>query len=125
MNLRSVTFGETTADCSHCLVRRSKALIATSKSQEKTSLHSTICPLYGRQSPTLGAMLGPLRLRQIVLLHIGTEDPATLVETLSEEFGSWGVNQAIRHLFLLNNALCSDELREQFRAIFNNGMCKF
>lgn len=77
------------------------------------------------RATTLGAMLGPLRLRQIVLLHIGTEDTAQLVENLSRDFGSRAVNQAIRHLFILNHAPCTSERREQFRAIFDNGLAKF
>lgn len=77
------------------------------------------------RSATLGAMLGPLRLHEVVLLHVGTEPPVQLVDKLSQSFGSWAVNQAIRHMFDLNNAPCSAELREQFRAMFDNGMVKF
>lgn len=77
------------------------------------------------RATTLAAMLGPLRLRQIVLLHIGTESTTQLVENLSKDFGGWAVNQAIRHLFVLNNAPCTNEQREQFRLIFDNGMNKF
>lgn len=74
---------------------------------------------------SLGGMLGPLRLRQIVLLYVGKENASQLVETLSQDFKPSEVNQAIRHLWLLNNAPCTDEQREQFRAMFNNGMSKF
>lgn len=77
------------------------------------------------RSATLGAMLGPLRVRQVVLLHVGIESPAQLVDKLSQSFGSWAANQAIRHMFDLNDAPCSDEQREQFRAMFGNGMVKF
>lgn len=77
------------------------------------------------RATTLGAMLGPLRLRQIVLLYIGTEDTVQFVENLSRDFGSWAVNQAIRHLFVLNNAPGTNEQREQFRAMFDNGLTKF
>lgn len=77
------------------------------------------------RATTLGAMLGPLRMRQIILLHIGTEDTAQMVENLSKDFSNSGVNQAIRHLFVLNNAPCTNEQREQFRSIFNNGLVKF
>lgn len=77
------------------------------------------------QKATLASMLGPLRLHGIVLAHVGTNDPAELVEDLSKDFTPWEVNQTIRHLFLLNHAPCSDELREQIRAVFRNGICKF
>lgn len=74
---------------------------------------------------TLGEILGALRLRQIILMYVGTEDAAALVDSLQKDFGNWEINQAIRHLFVLNNAPCGDEQREQFRAILNNGMVKF
>jgi hypothetical protein len=47
------------------------------------------------------------------------------IERLSQEFGAWEGDQTIRHLFVLNNAPCTDEKREELRAIFQNGMCKF
>lgn len=74
---------------------------------------------------TLASMLGPLRLREIVLLYVGEKDSARLVEDLSKDFGSWEVNQVIRHLFQLNHAPCSDDEREKFRAMFDHGMNKF
>lgn len=81
--------------------------------------------LENERRATLGAMLGPLRAREIVLLYIGTGDSSGLVERLSRDFGPREVNEATRHLFVLNQAPCSDQKREEFRALFNNGMTKF
>ncbi|MDR0275549.1 MAG: hypothetical protein LBI48_09475 [Burkholderiaceae bacterium] len=71
---------------------------------------------------TFGAMLGPLRLRETVLLYIGTEDAAQFSERLAREFDTEVACQALQHLFDLNRAPVPDELREAMRAVFNHGM---
>lgn len=80
--------------------------------------------LENERAATLGAMLGPLRAREIVLLNIGSDNSSKLVERLSQDFGPH-VDEVIRHLFDLNHAPCSDQKREEFRALFNKGMTKF
>lgn len=74
---------------------------------------------------SLDAMLPLLRAREIVLLYVGSADTGVLVEELNESFGPREANHAIRHLWVLNHAKCSDERREEFRALFNHGMSKF
>ena len=74
---------------------------------------------------SLNTMLPLLRAREIVLLYVGSDDTRVLVEQLNGAFGPREANHAIRHLWVLNHAQCSDEQREEFRALFDHGMSKF
>lgn len=74
---------------------------------------------------TLGALLGQLRLREVVLLYVGTEDAARFSERLHCEFGSEIADQALRHLFVLNNAPLPEGQRESLRAVFDHGMSRW
>lgn len=75
-------------------------------------------------SVTLNALLPTLQSKEIALLYVGREDTGELVERLSKVLGPREVNHTIRHLWILNHAKCSDEKREEFRALFD-GMEKF
>lgn len=67
------------------------------------------------RSASLEAMLGPLRLREAVLVHFGTAPIEQFAEKLAVEFGSDIAHQALRHMFDLNNASIEDNVREAFR----------
>ena len=77
------------------------------------------------RAATLDAMLGQLRLREAVLLYVGTEDAARFSERLHCEFGSEVANQTLRHLFVLNNAPLPEGQRESLRAVFDHGMSRW
>lgn len=104
--------------------------VATKAMEEKiASLEVQVSRLQAEletnRKATLAAMLGPLRLHGIILTYIGVDNTADLVKSLSEKFSAWEVNQAIRHLFVLNHAPCTDEQRETVRSVFQDGTCKF
>lgn len=75
-------------------------------------------------SVTLNALMPALESKEVALLYVGQGDTGELVERLSKNVGPREVNHTIRHLWVLNNAKCSDEKREEFRTLFD-GMKKF
>lgn len=77
------------------------------------------------RAATLEAMLGPLRMREAVLLYVGAEDAGRFSEQLHREYGSEVANQVLRHLFVLNNAPLSEGQRESLRVVFDNGMSRW
>jgi hypothetical protein len=77
------------------------------------------------RAATLEVMLGPLRLREAVLLYVGTQDADRFSEQLHREYGSEVANQVLHHLFVLNNAPLPEEQRESFRAVFDHGMSRW
>jgi len=77
------------------------------------------------RAATLDALLGPLRLREAVLLYIGTTDAGRFSEQLHREYGSEVANQILRHLFVLNNAPLPEGQRESLRAVFDHGMSRW
>lgn len=70
----------------------------------------------------IGDLTGALRLRETVLLYVGEEPSDALQQKFIEEFGFDVAQQAMRHLFYLENAPVSAVVREQMRAAFNHGM---
>lgn len=70
---------------------------------------------------SLAAMLGPLRLREAVLLYVGEDDHEFLQE-IAQNFGNEIARAVSYNLFVLDNAPVSAEVREAFRAATNHGM---
>jgi len=68
-----------------------------------------------------GPNLAALRLRECVLLYVGTEDDSALTEKLENVLGPVA-RDVVAHLFVLNNAPLPDEQRESLRAAFDHGM---
>lgn len=74
--------------------------------------------------------LGLLRLHQVLLVYAGTESLEHLTNQLenafaNKEYGWLMSNQALGHLFNLNNSPLEDNEREAFRESVNNGMKKW
>lgn len=67
-------------------------------------------------------ILGQLRRRETVLLHVGRDANKMLAE-IDEEFGGHDVVRAVtKHLFVLDNAPVPPEVRESLRAAANRAM---
>lgn len=73
------------------------------------------------RNASVGHMLGELRLREAVLLYVGT-DAASFDKRFRDDFGIELQTTTLRHLFVLDCAPISDTIREDFRAAFNHGM---
>lgn len=69
----------------------------------------------------LGPNLGTLRLRECVLLYVGTDDMNTFATKLEDSLGPVA-RDALAHLFDINNAPLPEGQREALRAAFNHGM---
>ncbi len=74
---------------------------------------------------TLEATLGPLRLREAVLLYFGTEHETAFAARLVKDFGPAVAGQVHQHLLDLNHAPLPDGQREALRAAFNGGITKW
>lgn len=74
------------------------------------------------KAASLEAMLGPLRLRQAVLVYFGKETLDHFSEKLAEDFGSDIANQALRHMFDINRAPIDTSQQEAFRTSFAGGL---
>jgi hypothetical protein len=76
--------------------------------------------LRAAEAVTLEATLGPLRLRQAILLYVGT---GTADEFWRERAADMGVDVATvasQHPFILNNVPLPDANRDALRAVFSN-----
>ncbi len=91
----------------------------------RTELQRARAELQQVRAATLGAMLGPLRLRETVLLYVGNEGEAQFSERLAQEFGSDIADQALRYMYVLNNAPLPGEQTEALRAAFNKGVSRW
>lgn len=74
------------------------------------------------RTESLNAMLGPLRLKEIVLVYLGEESRDQITERLAKEYGSAIAAEAARHLFILGASPLSDEQRQAVRSAANRGM---
>lgn len=71
---------------------------------------------------SLNTMLGPLRLKEIVLVYVGDESRGQITERLAMEYGSAIAADATRHLFVLGDSPLSDQQRQAVRSAANRGM---
>jgi hypothetical protein len=78
--------------------------------------------LRAAEAVTLEATLGPLRLRQAVLLYVGAGTSEEFCRKLAPDMGIEVARAASEHLFVLNNAPLPDAERDAFRVVFENGM---
>lgn len=74
------------------------------------------------RTESLSAMLGPLRLKEVVLLYLGDENRVQLSERLAKEFGTAIANEVTRHLFVLGASPLSDAQKLAVRTAANRGM---
>lgn len=93
-----------------------------------TALQRTVSQLEEQldasQSLSLERLLGPLRARQVVLVHVGKDKEDTLLD-IAVDCGQQ-VSEGIRSaLFDLNHAPVSPEVRHAMQKAFNNGMNRF
>lgn len=72
---------------------------------------------------SLEGMLGPLRLREAVLLYVGQD--ADFTQQIAEAFGSDVARAVSAHLFVLDKAPVLPEVREAMRKAIDHGMCTF
>ncbi|WP_321967200.1 hypothetical protein [Burkholderia cepacia] len=77
--------------------------------------------IHAAKSESLGAMLGPLRARQIALLFLGTEERSTVVEEIASEFGPQVGNEIDLHLFMLDGAPVKTGVRKALRDAYGGG----
>lgn len=70
------------------------------------------------------SFLGPLRLREAVLLYVG-QDAAGFSKQIAQDFGSEIARAISNSLFVLDNAPISPEVREAFRKATNHGMSRW
>lgn len=70
-------------------------------------------------------VLGPLRLRGVLLVYVGEQSGTSVDETLGQVFGSDLAWEVRRHLFELNRAPMTDSVRETARRAFNGGMSRW
>jgi hypothetical protein len=70
---------------------------------------------------SIETMLGPLRLRQAVLLYVG-QDTDNFTQQLTQEFGREVAGAVLASLFVLDNAPVSVNTREALRTACNHGM---
>ena len=77
---------------------------------------------------SLPAVLGPLRLRQIVLVSFLDHDPTEELEDVLKpeeircERNSYLMHETEKHIFRLHRAPLSDEERAVFMRAFNHGL---
>lgn len=74
------------------------------------------------RSESLNAMLGPLRLKEIVLVYLGDESRGQITERMAKEYGSAVATETTRHLFVLGASPLSEEQRQAVRSAANHGM---
>ena len=70
---------------------------------------------------SVDAMLGQLRLRETVLVHVG-KDADAFKEKLAQDYGSDMALHVAKHLFNMNNAPVPIECRDTMLNAFNHGM---
>lgn len=89
--------------------------------RQEAQIKHLVQELQEARKASVGHMLGELRLREAVLLYVGT-DAVSFDKRFRDDFGIELQTTALRHLFVLDNAPVSDSVREEFRAAFNRGM---
>ena len=77
------------------------------------------------RAESVAGVLGPLRLREAVLVYFGPEPLTTFADELDGLFGVKVRNDITRHLFDLHGAPIDAAQRDAFRASFRGGMCKW
>jgi hypothetical protein len=77
------------------------------------------------RAQSVAAVLGPLRLRQAVLVYFGPEPLPCFADELDGLFGVSLRNDITRHLFDLHGAPLDAAQRDAFRASFRGGMYKW
>lgn len=70
-------------------------------------------------------LLGPLRVRQAVLVYFGDKKTADFAAEIEEKLGFEVANAICRHLFNLNNAPIDTDQRETLLKAFHGGCCKW
>lgn len=97
----------------------------TEKIQQQARLIAGLqAELQRARQASLESMLGPLRMREAVLLYVG-KDADHIAQHFAQEFGSDITGAVLRHLFLLDNAPMQPEQREAFRKAMNHGMTRW
>lgn len=81
--------------------------------------------LRASESVSLDAALGPLRLRQAILLFIGNGPADGFLEEVDQKMGAEIARALSNHLFVLDNAPLSPVHRDAVRAVFQGGMNRF
>lgn len=77
--------------------------------------------IHAARSQSLGAMLAPLRARQIALLFLGTEERSAIVQRMVSEFGPQVGSEIDRHLFMLDGAPVKPGVRQALRDAYGGG----
>lgn len=70
-------------------------------------------------------LLGPLRLRQAVLVYFGQAQVADFAAEIEEKFGCEVADAICQHLFNLNNASIDTDQREAMFKAFHGGCYKW
>lgn len=73
----------------------------------------------------MAGVMGELRARAAILLYVGTKTPDALRQEFMEAFGVNVAQQAMRHLFYLNNAPVSPLVLNEMRTAFDGGMSRW
>ncbi len=104
----------------------STASVIEDQAEKIVELKRTVAQLRQQLEETraaaIGDLSGALRLRETVLLYVGKDSAEVLQQNFIEAFGFDVAQQAMRHLFCLDNAPVSAHVREHMRLAFNHGM---
>ena len=76
------------------------------------------------RNTSVQSMLGPLRLRETLLLYVG-DDAAGFSQQIAKDFGSEIARAISNSLFVLDNAPVLPEVREAIRKATNHGMSRW
>lgn len=101
-------------------------LIARRVSHERANSEGRpASPASERKAGSVELLPGRLRLHEVLLLYVGTQEPEGLQSRLAAEFGEGAAQEVLRHLYDLRRAPLTDEVVEQLAKSLNHGIARW